>query len=104
MLLMQDIAIVEPVLSSDSPSTGSSSDGSISGDLEPQHCVLLRAGGQMSVLDMAQGLKSPLTHTEKLCVRSTPGFSQNIFADGRCAHLYMQLIQRRQLVHMCYVD
>ena len=25
-------------------------------DSEPQHCVLLRAGGQMSVLDMAQGL------------------------------------------------
>lgn len=52
---MQDIAIVEPVPSSDSPLAGTS-ETSTSGNLEPQHCVLLRAGGQMSVLDMAQGL------------------------------------------------
>ena len=51
---VQDIAVVEPVPGNDSPLAGTS-DMSTNGDLEPQHCVLLRAGGQMSVLDMAQG-------------------------------------------------
>ena len=51
-LWLQDIAIVEPRpgnLSEDA-------DSRTAADSEPQHCVLLRAGGQMSVLDMAQGL------------------------------------------------
>ena len=51
---MQDIAIVEPRPGSDPP-TGEDAEGSSPAELEPGHCVLLRAGGQMSVLDMAQG-------------------------------------------------
>lgn len=48
-LFLQDIAIVEPRPREDAePGT--------TADSEPRHCVLLRAGGQMSVLDMAQGL------------------------------------------------
>ncbi len=50
----QDIAIVEPGPGSESEA-GQDADGSTAADLEPCHCVLLRAGGQMSVLDMAQG-------------------------------------------------
>lgn len=34
------------------------------GESEPRHCVLLRAGGQMSVLDMAQG--TPHISTDSL--------------------------------------
>lgn len=45
---------MEPVPGNDSPSAGST-DTNSNMNLEPQHCVLLRAGGQMSVLDMAQG-------------------------------------------------
>ncbi|KAL3150452.1 hypothetical protein ABBQ32_000282 [Trebouxia sp. C0010 RCD-2024] len=44
-----DIAIVEPRLSSEE------TEASMAADSEPRHCVLLRAGGQMSMLDMAQG-------------------------------------------------
>lgn len=51
---MQDIAIVEPQPGSDPP-TGQDAEGGTAAELEPCHCVLLRAGGQMSVLDMAQG-------------------------------------------------
>ncbi|KAL0029799.1 hypothetical protein WJX77_000735 [Trebouxia sp. C0004] len=49
-----DIAIVEPGPGSESEA-GQDAEGSTAADLEPRHCVLLRAGGQMSVLDMAQG-------------------------------------------------
>ena len=51
---LQDIAIVEPGPGSESEA-GQDAEGSTAADLEPCHCVLLRAGGQMSVLDMAQG-------------------------------------------------
>ena len=51
---MQDTAIVEPRPGSDPP-TGQDAESSSAAELEPCHCVLLRAGGQMSVLDMAQG-------------------------------------------------
>lgn len=49
-LCLKDIAIVEPRLSSEE------TEASMAADSEPRHCVLLRAGGQMSMLDMAQGL------------------------------------------------
>ena len=51
-LPVQDIAIVEPRPSSDS---NEETEAGTAADFEPRHCVLLRAGGQMSVLDMAQG-------------------------------------------------
>lgn len=42
---------------------------STAADSEPRHCVLLRAGGQMSVLDMTQGLLLKLTqHHFLYCV------------------------------------
>lgn len=41
--------------------SGEDAEPSTAADAEPRHCVLLRAGGQMSVLDMAQGLPLRLT-------------------------------------------
>ena len=52
---MQNVAIVEPRSSSDS-SHDEEADGASTPDPQPSHCVLLRAGGQMGMLDMAQGL------------------------------------------------
>lgn len=53
---------MEPRLGSEA---SDNAEASTATDLEPRHCVLLRAGGQMSVLDMAQGLQVntlPLKH------------------------------------------
>ena len=58
-LCLQDIAIVEPQPSRDS---SEDADPSTAADSEPRHCVLLRAGGQMSVLDMVQGLHLQKIH------------------------------------------
>ena len=58
-LCLQDIAIVEPRPGSDS---SEDADPSTAADSQPRHCVLLRAGGQMSVLDMAQGLHFQKIH------------------------------------------
>jgi hypothetical protein len=54
MSIPQDIAIVEP---QSTASTGGMSNGSpepAQHEADPRHCVLLRAGGLLSVLDMDQ--------------------------------------------------
>ena len=62
----QDIAIVEPGPGSESEAD-KDAEGSTAADLEPCHCVLLRAGGQMSVLDMAQGELALLLNWTRKC-------------------------------------
>ena len=54
MLPEQDIALVERAAATFDAAQRPGS-ARQNGDAEPQHCVLLRAGGHMSVLDMEQG-------------------------------------------------
>lgn len=56
---MQDIALVERTAATfDSPCKQGKQ---LPDEREPQQCVLLRAGGHMSVLDMEQGQLSAVT-------------------------------------------
>ena len=54
---MQDIALVEP--RAGPLGTDALADA---GDLTPRHCVLLRAGGLMSLLDMDKGGRHACRH------------------------------------------
>ncbi|KAL0053131.1 hypothetical protein WJX82_001373 [Trebouxia sp. C0006] len=76
-----DIAIVEPGPGSESEA-GQDAEGSTAADLEPCHCVLLRAGGQMSVLDMAQGSEMLLADDIESFWLSGPSHSSADLAAG----------------------
>ncbi len=61
---IQDIALVERSAAT-FDSALQAADGGAGDEAEPAHCVLLRAGGHMSVLDMEQGEPSRLSVNRK---------------------------------------
>lgn len=92
---------MEPRLSSEA---SEDTEASMSADLEPRHCVLLRAGGQMSMLDMAQGLpcqshNTPAINTNTImvemslpahyCMQSVLGFTLSCVWSTCCGNMHL---------------